>query len=100
MDEIIRFRSLTEADIAKIVDIQLRILADRLAERRLGLEVTVEARAWIAHTGYDPVYGARPLKRVIQREISDPLALAMLEGRYTDGAVVHVDVADGDLVLK
>ncbi|MBV8160749.1 MAG: AAA family ATPase [Acidimicrobiia bacterium] len=100
IDEIIRFRSLTEADIAKIVDIQLRILAARLAERRLGLEVTDEARAWVARTGYDPVYGARPLKRVIQREISDPLALALLEGRYADGSGVHVDVADGDLVLK
>jgi ATP-dependent Clp protease ATP-binding subunit ClpB len=100
VDEIIRFRSLTEADIAKIVDIQLRIVSARLAERRLTLEVTDEARAWIARTGYDPVYGARPLKRVIQREISDPLALAILEGRYTDGSVVHVDVADGDLVLK
>jgi ATP-dependent Clp protease ATP-binding subunit ClpB len=100
IDEIIRFRSLTEADITKILDIQLRILADRLAERRLTLEVTDEARSWVARKGYDPVFGARPLKRVIQREISDPLALAMLEGRYTDGAVVHVDVADGDLVLK
>src|SRR5207253_9263754 len=85
IDEIIRFRSLTEADIAKIVDIQLRILADRLAQRRLVLEVTDEARAWIAHKGYDPVYGARPLKRVIQREISDPLALALPEGRSAEG---------------
>jgi ATP-dependent Clp protease ATP-binding subunit ClpB len=100
VDEIIRFRQLTEEDIAKIVDIQLRIVSARLAERRLTLEVTDEARAWIARTGYDPVYGARPLKRVIQREISDPLALAILEGRYTDGGLVHVDVADGDLVLK
>jgi ATP-dependent Clp protease ATP-binding subunit ClpB len=100
IDEIIRFRSLTEADIAKIVDIQLRILSHRLAERRLTLEVTDDARAWVSHKGYDPVYGARPLKRVIQREISDPLALALLEGRYTDGSVVHVDVADGDLTLK
>jgi len=100
VDEIIRFRPLTEADIAKIVDIQLRIVGARLAERRLTLEVTDEARAWITHAGYDPVYGARPLKRVIQREISDPLALAILEGRYTDGSIVHVDVADGDLVLK
>ncbi|MBV8295949.1 MAG: AAA family ATPase, partial [Acidimicrobiia bacterium] len=100
IDEIIRFRSLTEADIAKIVDIQLVVLADRLAERRLGLEVSDDARRWIAHTGYDAVYGARPLKRVIQREISDPLALALLEGRYADGSAVHVDVGDGDLVLK
>jgi ATP-dependent Clp protease ATP-binding subunit ClpB len=100
IDEIIRFRSLTEADIAKIVGIQLRVLADRLLERRLTLEVTDQARDWIARKGYDPVYGARPLKRVIQREISDPLALAMLEGRYTDGSVVHVDVVDDDLALK
>src|SRR5438105_3757362 len=83
VDEIIRFRPLTEADIAKIVDIQLRIVGARLAERRLTIEVTDEARAWITHAGYDPVYGARPLKRVIQREISDPLAMAILEGRYT-----------------
>jgi ATP-dependent Clp protease ATP-binding subunit ClpB len=100
IDEIIRFRSLTETDIAKIVDIQLRILANRLAERRLTLEVTNEGRSWLSSKGYDPVFGARPLKRVIQREISDPLALAILEGRYADGSVVHVDVADGDLVLK
>jgi ATP-dependent Clp protease ATP-binding subunit ClpB len=100
VDEIIRFRPLTEADIAKIVDIQLKILAVRLAERRLALEVTDEARAWLSRQGYDPVYGARPLKRVIQREISDPLALAILEGRYGDGSAVHVDVAGDDLVLK
>ena len=91
---------MTEADIAKIVDIQLTVLAARLAERRLALEVTDEARALIAHKGYDPVYGARPLKRVIQREISDPLALALLEGRYSDGSTVHVDVVGDDLVLK
>src|SRR5207249_3244061 len=100
IDEIIRFRSLTEADIAKIVDIQVQVLAIRLADRRLTLEVTDEARALVAHKGYDPAYGARPLKRVIQREISDPLALAILEGRYTDGSIVRVDVAGDELVLK
>ncbi|MCU1449936.1 MAG: clpB, partial [Acidimicrobiales bacterium] len=100
VDEIIRFRALTEADIARIVDIQLKILAIRLADRRLALEVSDEARAWLAHKGYDPVYGARPLKRVIQREISDPLALAILEGRFVDGSAVNVDVVAGDLVLK
>src|SRR5205807_4533046 len=98
IDEIIRFRSLSEADIERIVDIQLRHLRDRLADRRLGLEVSADAKRWMAHAGYDPVYGARPLKRVIQREISDPLALALLEGRYREGDVVHVDVAGGDLV--
>ena len=83
-----------------IVHIQLRHLRDRLAQRRLSLEVSEEAIALLARKGYDPTYGARPLKRVIQREISDPLALALLEGRYTDGAAVQVDVADGDLILK
>ena len=74
-----------------MVDIQLRVLARRLSERRLTLEVTPQAKAWLARRGYDPVFGARPLKRLIQREISDPLALALLEGRYSDGDTVTVD---------
>jgi ATP-dependent Clp protease ATP-binding subunit ClpB len=100
IDEIVRFRALTEADIEHIVGIQLRELDDRLAARRLRLEVTDEARAWLAHKGYDPVYGARPLKRLIQREISDKLALSLLEGRFDEGATVTVDVAGDDLILK
>jgi ATP-dependent Clp protease ATP-binding subunit ClpB len=100
IDEIVRFRSLTEADIERIVHIQLRHLADRLAARRLGLEVSDEAAAWLARAGYDPTYGARPLKRVIQRRISDPLALALLEGAYSEGDTVHVDVAGDELALK
>jgi ATP-dependent Clp protease ATP-binding subunit ClpB len=100
IDEIVRFRSLTEADIERIVHIQLRHLSDRLAARRLTLEVSDDAAAWLAHTGYDPVYGARPLKRVIQRRISDPLALALLEGRYAEGDTVRVDVAGDELALK
>jgi ATP-dependent Clp protease ATP-binding subunit ClpB len=100
IDEIVRFRALTEADIEHIVGIQLRVLDRRLAARRLSLEVTDEARAWLARKGYDPVYGARPLKRLIQREIGDTLALALLEGRYADGDTVTVDVAGDDLVLK
>jgi ATP-dependent Clp protease ATP-binding subunit ClpB len=91
IDEIVHFRSLTEADLESVVDIQLRYLSRRLAERRLTLEVTDAAKAWLAHRGYDPVFGARPLKRLIQREISDPLALALLQGRYTDGDTVTVD---------
>ena len=78
----------------------MRRLRDRLAERRLTLEVSDAARRWLAHEGYDPVYGARPLKRVIQRSISDPLALALLEGRFGDGSIVSVDVAGDELVLK
>ena len=100
IDEIVRFRSLTEADIERIVHIQVRHLATRLAARRLSLDVSDEAAAWLARTGYDPTYGARPLKRVIQRKIADPLALALLEGRYTEGDTVHVDVAGDELVLK
>ena len=100
VDDMIRFRALTEDDFERIVDIQLRRLRDRLAERRLTLEVSDAARRWLAHEGYDPVYGARPLKRVIQRSISDPLALALLEGRFGDGSIVSVDVAGDELVLK
>jgi ATP-dependent Clp protease ATP-binding subunit ClpB len=100
VDEIVRFRSLGEADIAHIVTIQLRHLQDRLAKRRLALEVSDDAVAWLAHAGFDPAYGARPLKRVIQRKIADPLALALLEGGYGEGHTVKVDVAGDDLVLK
>jgi len=95
IDEIVRFRELTEDDIARIVDIQLGALSRRLAERRLTLSVTPAARSWLARRGYDPAFGARPLKRLIQREISDRLALALLEGRYADGETVTVDVGIG-----
>jgi ATP-dependent Clp protease ATP-binding subunit ClpB len=95
IDEIVRFRSLTEQDLELVVDIQLRALERRLVERRLLLVVTDEAKAWLARKGYDPVFGARPLKRLIQREISDPLALALLEGRYSDGDTVTVDAPMG-----
>jgi ATP-dependent Clp protease ATP-binding subunit ClpB len=100
IDEIVRFRSLTEADIERIVVIQLGHLRSRLAQRRLELEVSDEAVAWLARVGFDPDFGARPLKRVIQRHIADPLALALLEGRYSDGDTVRVDVAGDQLVLK
>ncbi|MDP9388014.1 MAG: AAA family ATPase, partial [Actinomycetota bacterium] len=100
IDEIVGFRGLSEDDLGAIVDIQLRHLQARLAARRLTLEVSDDARAWLARTGYDPAYGARPLKRVIQRSIGDRLALALLEGRYEDGSTVKVDVEGGELVLK
>jgi ATP-dependent Clp protease ATP-binding subunit ClpB len=100
IDEIIRFRSLTEADIERVVHIQLRHVKDRLAARRIDLQVTDAGAAWLARHGYDPTYGARPLKRVIQREIADRLALALLEGRYAEGATVKVDAAGDELVLS
>jgi ATP-dependent Clp protease ATP-binding subunit ClpB len=99
IDEIIRFRPLDREDIGWIVKIQLKQLRKRLDERRLSLELTPEAEELVGEHGYDPTFGARPLKRVIQREIGDPLALALLEGVYPEGATVHVDVKDGELVL-
>jgi ATP-dependent Clp protease ATP-binding subunit ClpB len=102
IDDIIRFRSLDESDLVHIVDIQLATLERRLAERRLSLVVTDEAKSWLAKHGYDPIYGARPLKRLIQKSVGDSLAIALLEGKYAEGATVTVD-ADGhgdQLILR
>jgi ATP-dependent Clp protease ATP-binding subunit ClpB len=99
VDEIIRFRPLTQADLTQIVDIQLRLVRDRLAARRIGLEVTEAAKALIARDGYDPVFGARPLKRVIQREIGDRLAIEILEGKVGEGDTVAVDAVGDDLTM-
>ncbi|MEM9518134.1 MAG: AAA family ATPase [Actinomycetota bacterium] len=93
IDDIVRFRPLTETDLVSIVDIQLGGLAQRLADRRLALDVTHDAKQALAAKGFDPAFGARPLKRLIQREIGDKLALAVLEGRYLEGSTVVVDVA-------
>ena len=99
IDEIVRFHNLTEADLGRIVTIQLQGLRARLAERRLSLVVTPAAETVLAHDGFDPDFGARPLRRVIQRQVEDPLALALLEGRYPEGSTVTVDAADGAVVL-
>ncbi len=100
IDEIIRFRALTMADMRPIVDIQLEELDRRMAARRLTLVVTDAARDLLATKGYDPAFGARPLKRLIQREVGDTLATALLSGAYGEGDTVTVD-ADGDeLVLR
>jgi ATP-dependent Clp protease ATP-binding subunit ClpB len=95
VDDIIRFRALTEDDLARIVTIQLSHLRQRMTERRLTLVVTDAAMAQLAHDGYDPSFGARPLKRVIQREISDPAALLILEGKAVEGDTITVDSVDG-----
>jgi ATP-dependent Clp protease ATP-binding subunit ClpB len=99
IDEIVRFHSLTEADLNRIVSIQLLGLRGRLTERRLSLSVTPAAESWLAHAGFDPDFGARPLRRVIQRQVEDPLALALLEGRYPEGSTVTVDEKDDAIVL-
>ncbi len=100
VDEIIRFKALTEADLTKIVEIQLERWRERLAERRITLEVTPEAMAHLARDGFDPAFGARPLKRVIQREISDPTALLILEGKAVEGDTVTVDSVDGRITVS
>jgi ATP-dependent Clp protease ATP-binding subunit ClpB len=99
IDEIVRFHRLSEADLSRIVTIQLGGLRRRLSERRLSLSVLPAAEALLAQAGFDPDFGARPLRRVIQRQVEDPLALALLEGRYPDGSTVTVDESDGAIVL-
>ncbi|MEO7477075.1 MAG: AAA family ATPase, partial [Gemmatimonadales bacterium] len=93
VDDIIVFRPLSREDLVRIVDIQLRLLENTLAQRHLHLEITPEAEELLATQGYDPVYGARPLKRVIQRELQNPLALELLEGNFQDGDTIRVERA-------
>ncbi len=100
VDEVVTFDRLAEADLTHIVEIQLRRLLARLAARKLHLELTDRARLKLARDGYDPVYGARPLKRVIQREILDPLSLELLRGRFPDGAHIRADEHDGRIVFS
>jgi len=100
VDEIILFRNLTREDLLQIVDIQMSHLRELLGERRIGLVWNGAAREYLAETGYDPVYGARPLKRVIQREVQDPLALALLQGRFAEGDTVMVDARDGRITFE
>jgi len=100
VDDIIRFRALTEDDMSRIVKIQLAHLRKRMAERRLTLHVTDAALAQLAHDGYDPSFGARPLKRVIQRDISDRAALLILEGKAVEGDTITVDAVDGRITVN
>jgi ATP-dependent Clp protease ATP-binding subunit ClpB len=92
IDDIIRFRSLTEADLVHIVDIQLEGIEKRVNARRMQLEVTPAAKALLAKQGFDPVFGARPLKRLLQQKIGDKLALQLLDGSFNEGDTVVVDV--------
>ncbi|MDR6848898.1 ATP-dependent Clp protease ATP-binding subunit ClpB [Sphingomonas sp. BE270] len=99
LDEIVLFHRLGQAEMAPIVDIQVQRIATLLAERKVSLELTDAARAWLGRVGYDPVYGARPLKRAVQRYLQDPLADLILRGSVKDGATVRVDEGDGRLEL-
>jgi ATP-dependent Clp protease ATP-binding subunit ClpB len=95
VDEIVEFSPLSRDQIGEIVELQLARLRDRLAERGITLELTDAAKELLAEAGWDPAYGARPLKRAIQRLVENPLALRLLEGDFADGDVVRVD-AEGD----
>ena len=99
LDDIIEFKPLDRDDLDKIVDIQLDVLRKRLADRKITLVLTPAARERLSAEGYDPVFGARPLKRLIQRELGDRLAMAILDGSVADGSTVTFDAVDGEFVL-
>ncbi len=100
IDEIIVFHRLKREQMAAIVDIQLARLQKLLSDRKIRLDLDEQARMWLANRGYDPAYGARPLKRVIQKNVQDPLAEQILAGRVMDGQTVHVTARDGALVIN
>ncbi len=100
IDEIIIFHGLTKEHLKQIVDIQIERLKKLLADRRLEIELTDAAKELLAEEGYDPAYGARPLKRVIQRRVQDPLALKLLQGEFHDGDTIRVDARDGQLIFE
>jgi ATP-dependent Clp protease ATP-binding subunit ClpB len=97
VDEIIVFHSLSKGEMRTIIDIQLRGLMKRLEERKIRVELSDKAKDLLIEEGYDPTYGARPLKRTIQRRVLDPLAMRVLQGEFREGDVVGIDVSDGDL---
>ena len=99
LDEIILFHRLSQADMAPIVEIQVARVGDLLRDRKIALELTPQARDWLGRVGYDPVYGARPLKRAVQRHLQDPLADRLLAGEVPDGSTVRVDEGEGELGL-
>ena len=100
LDDIVEFETLSRAQIGEIVDLQVARLIARVREREIEVDLTDDARTLLGNLGYDPTYGARPLKRVIQKRLVDPLAMAILEGRFVPGDTVQVDAADGEIVLE
>ena len=100
LDDIVEFHALDRTQIGKIVDLQVEQLVRRVRERGIEVELSDRARQLLGNLGYDPTYGARPLKRVIQKRLVDPLALAILEGDFREGDTVRVDAGDGELVLS
>jgi ATP-dependent Clp protease ATP-binding subunit ClpB len=100
IDETVIFHRLSRDDISRIVELQVLMLTERVRERGIELELTDDARTLLGNLGYDPTYGARPLKRVIQRELVDKLALKLLEGEFSEGDTIRIDAADGALSFE
>ena len=99
IDEIIVFHELTEEQLRSIVNLMLEDLQKRLSERKLGVELTEAAKSWLAKEGYDPIYGARPLRRVIERHVENPLSTKLLRGELNEGDTVVVDLSDEGLTF-
>jgi ATP-dependent Clp protease ATP-binding subunit ClpB len=99
LDDIVEFHPLSREQIGEIVELQVTRLVERVRERGIEIELTDTARELLGNLGYDPTYGARPLKRVIQKRLVDKLALAILEGEFAEGDTVRVDAAEGELVF-
>ena len=100
LDDIVEFEPLSREQLGEIVTLQLRRVIERLAARNIALEVSDDARTLLGDLGYDPVYGARPLKRVVQKQLIDRLASGMLDGSIRDGEQVSVDARDGEIVTR
>src|SRR5207244_7895907 len=97
LDEIVEFQALTREELGEIVELQVALLARRLLERGIDIELTDDARTLLGNLGYDPTYGARPLKRVVEKQLVDKLALKLLEGEFREGDTVLVDAEGGEL---
>jgi ATP-dependent Clp protease ATP-binding subunit ClpB len=100
IDEIIIFNPLGMDEIKRIVKIQMRYLQDRLAERKIAISVSDSVKELMASKGFDPVFGARPIKRTIQRMIEDPLSMKILNGEFSEGDTIKMDVSDGTIVFS
>ncbi len=100
VDDVVLFKPLTLDEIARIVDLQVADLNRRLSEQRIGLELTESAKDWLARQGYDPVYGARPLKRLIQQAVETPIARKLVAGEVPEGRTVRVDAKKGELAIQ
>jgi ATP-dependent Clp protease ATP-binding subunit ClpB len=100
LDDIVEFEPLSREQLGEIVELQVALVSRRLAERGIAIELSDDARTLLGNLGYDPTYGARPLKRVIQKRVVDPLALALLEGRFVAGDTVKVGASEGELAFE